>query len=113
MMVMVTAAFTTSFTFRSVVRLVVAMFFVVFPLAALLVVALAMRLSASATHEPHPLLFVTSTKYVGEGASAWYTCLFLRQNQRMSCLKTAQPADRLPAAFVHIRKEKALQTARK
>ncbi|WP_432774346.1 hypothetical protein AAFJ72_13620 [Brevibacillus gelatini] len=82
--VMMTAAAATGFTFHFVVRLVVAVFFVVFLLAALPVVALAMRSSASATHEPHPLLFVTSTKYVGEGGSAWYTCLFLNQNQQMT-----------------------------
>ncbi|TGV30756.1 hypothetical protein EN829_035755 [Mesorhizobium sp. M00.F.Ca.ET.186.01.1.1] len=104
---MVTAATATCFTFHFVVRLVVAMFFVVFLLAALLVVALAMRLSASATHEPHPLLIVTSTKYVGEGALAWYTCLLLSQNQRVSCLAQQSRQSICRRGFVYVYEEKS------
>lgn len=67
-----------SATFGFVIWFVIAVFFVVLLLAAFFVVAFfTARLSASATHEPHPLLIGTSTRYVGEWSSAWYMSLVL------------------------------------
>jgi hypothetical protein len=66
-----TATIATS-ALRFVNRLIVAVFLVVFLLAAFPNVTFTMRRpSASATHYLHPLLIGTSTRYVGDEALAW------------------------------------------